>query len=283
MFYDGEGTDRHRGKFTVEIPGSALGCLEGEERIELLRDLARWGMKCTRIDVAVDLVAHSDGQVELVEAVHDACTRGELVGARRWRPVIEYAGNRITGASVYLGKRGSQGSGRMVRCYDKGLETGAVANTWHRWEAEFSGDVAAQVGQVLAERVEWVEPAVCVALGAVDFRVNTGVRDSCRRPRAEWWASVVRHFQGIVGGRSFPPFRIKARRKASNLRSWREHQRRAVLPTLLAMAREGDCSPFDIVAHLLSEGPVKVRSGGVVLAEWRAELLRAAGDWRAVG
>ena len=280
LLYDADGVDRHAGKFGVEIPGGALASLSAEQRIELLRDLVGWHMKATRLDVAIDLVGY-DHEVYLVEGVLGACERGELIGARRWRPIIERtAKGRLTGATVYLGKRGSEGSGRMVRCYDKGLESGiGVANRWHRWEVEFSGDCAAQVADHLAGCVDWVEPAIATSLGAVDFKTETGARDACRRPRATWWADIV----GLIQDQAKLDLeRVKAKRKPASLPGFVRWFNRNVLPTLREMGRIADWSYADVVAWLMEGEPPKAcGESRPVLVEFAREIEKRS-DWRVV-
>ena len=281
LLYDTPETrERHRGKFSIQVAGSALAAMDADGRMALLRDLLGWKMKATRLDVAIDFVAGIEGSIHLVDETLAACERGELVGARRFRPIIEKtAQGRLTGATVYIGKRGSEGSGRMVRCYDKGLEQGTgVPNQWHRWEVEFSGDVAAEVASFLGGSVEWVEPAVSVALGAVDFKTVTGARDSCRRPRAEWWGGVVK----FVRDQSLEPVQMMATRKRPTLAGWRRNLVKAVLPTILAMAERADCSVGDVVNALVEVSSVRRPTRkGPVLVEFEAELSRN-GDWRCV-
>lgn len=280
LLYDAEGVDRHAGKFTVEIPGGALASLTADQRIELLRDLAGWHMKATRLDVAIDLVGF-ENDIYLVEGVLGACERGELIGARRWRPIIERtAKGRLTGATVYLGKRGSEGSGRMVRCYDKGLESGlGVANRWHRWEVEFSGDCASQVADHLAGVVEWIEPAIAVALGAVDFKMATGARDSYRRPRAAWWADLVKYVQDKC---ALEPECVKAKRKPATLPGFVRWFNRNVVPTLREMGRIADWSYADVLAWLMEGEPPKASGESrPVLVEFAREIVKRS-DWRVV-
>lgn len=280
LLWDDEGHDRHRGRFTVEIPGSGLHHLNADRRVELLGSFLRLGLRATRIDVAIDLVGDRAGSVFLVDEVLAACQRKELVGARlkSVRPImgVDASTGVMRPETVYLGKRGDEGSGRFVRCYDKGMEQGfGVPHWWHRWEVEFGQDAAEQVAVEIAEGVisgevcDWTSVAIARAMGAVDFKVVTGARDSYRRPRAAWWAAVV---ELVDAARRMAPQRVKARRRFSSLRGYRFHIRRAVLPTVFEMARLADCSPVDIFEDLARDYRHRPMPSRPVLAEFEASL-----------
>lgn len=211
--YAGESGGERR--CTVNLTGESLRSVGGGVRMQWLRELWVLGMrKATRLDVAIDF---QGAGLDLVQAMQDACDRGELCGMRCYKPVIEKTSTgEVLGHTVYLGKRGSDGCGRLVRCYDKGLESKSCpAGEWHRLEVEFTGDCAINaVGLLLqaddAERsggVEgpylvaeadgiaaftgWRRQAVAMVLGSMEFRVCNGSRSLERRPMAAWWAEVL--------------------------------------------------------------------------------------------
>lgn len=245
LVFNPDGTkDLQRGHLGVELPGGALAVLDGERRVELLRDLMELGdMSCTRVDLAWDV--HGE-YVALAEGAWDACEAGELVGARTWDRVQGRGASR--GLTVYLGKRGSRGSGRCVRVYDKGLEQGwRVPNKWQRWEVEFTGDCARQVGEVLRRAVCWAAAGRAMTVGAVDFRQVTGSRELARRPRSAWWSGV------LSLARSRNPERIKAKRRLVSYRDWRAWATRAVLPTVKAQAAAAGWTVERVVEDLLRD------------------------------
>lgn len=262
-----DGADRQKGHLGVEVPGSAINRWPADRRVEFLTDMLAQGLWCTRIDVAWDVVGDD---VQLCQAVHSACESGQLVGARRYTPLVSRtAEGRVLGYTVYLGRRGGSGSGRMVRVYDKGLEEGMLLpNKWHRWECEFTGDCARRVGDLLGGGVEfsdWAVTARRLTLGAVDFREVTGSRELARRPRCGWWVQVLQW-----AGREVDPVRITARRQVSSYEKWRRHVRGAYGPTLVSMAREAGCSLSELCETLFSG--VKGASAGTL----RGPVLR---DW----
>ena len=158
----------------------------------------------TRFDVAVDFFGRDLG---IVDSVVASCGRGELCGARLCDPrrPIRCNGDPV-GNGVYLGKRGSDGSGRFIRVYDKGLESKTKPlGQWERWELECSGEVARSIAACMmyAWRMDgspdvkhaslefltgWRRFGAEVALNAVDFRESNGRSELDRRPRCSWWA-----------------------------------------------------------------------------------------------
>lgn len=241
--------------FAVELPGGLLTLL-GDEAIERVRDLVAFGLKASRVDIAGDfhLEAGEVGTVGLVDTVREACQAGELCLARRHEPRRPMSGRRLIGNSVYIGRRGKLGSGRMVRVYDKGLEQeeGAEPGRWERWEVEFSGECAEKVLQGVCDLPEWWQLGWSFLLGAVDFRRCTGERSLERRSRCDWWSDLVE-----CTLEDYPPTTIKECREPPELRQHIRHLRKNVLPTALAMAARVGWSLPEFWSWVLQEsGPI---------------------------
>lgn len=193
---------KQTGRSMVSLPGSILKEVDPNVIVRFVASVADFGIRCTRCDVALDF--HGADRPSLVGQVVRACKSGALCGLRR---VEFYHADRDgvpINRGVGLGKRGSDGSGRYVRVYDKGLQTGEAPHQhWERWETEFSGDVAQQVVEVIRVAVEstpkgqtpnpW--PVLMGAtLGAVDFR-TPGAAHIARRKRQAWFQTIT---QGIA-------------------------------------------------------------------------------------
>lgn len=280
--------DQERDECIVDLPGSVLSALDGNEQMTLIKGLVLGGFgHATRIDVALDF---RGSDLRVVQDVISACRRGELTGARNVEETVTNQGQK--GLCVRLGSRGKHGSGRFVRCYDKGLETGeASANQWHRYEVEFSKETAATAltwilqGQVLKdskygpiiskwrswEPTEgWEISAAQCAMGAVDFRQNNGQAALSRRPRSKWWAALL----GVV-----EPTRICCRRvRRACLEATQAWVRKQVMPTVLAMARLTRRS-VDRVIEDLAGDMGKIRSA-VTPAVFQYELAAMGGVFR---
>lgn len=263
VYFNEAGESMH---FTAEVPGSALSMLTSDERYALLVDLHLARMKVTRIDVAIDFEGEGLG---LIDAMIRSCEAGELCGARVFEPRRKVSGRSVTGRGVTIGQRGKLGSGRYIRCYDKGLEQQACGpREWERFEVEFTDEAAMELGDRLAEvgLDAWAHEGVNAALGAIDFREVTGRRELNKRPRCAWWAEILEGNE---------PYRVKKSREATNLQRWSRWVRKAVAPTMAAMMREGGVGVIEfwnqIAAELEPSAEARVRP---VVWEYVQELVK---------
>lgn len=175
----------------VCLNASVLGLLLPEQVPELLVELVDLGVRPTRIDLTVDIPTT---WVEM-EHVHEAARAGQVHGFRKYdprRPIKNMATGELAGDTAYFGSRGGDGSGKFVRFYSKGLESGGRLNAT-RFEVEASGDIARGWVEVLLSRVDrfW-EKAGSLAVGAIDFVDRSGAhRHRDRFTRLTWWDRVV--------------------------------------------------------------------------------------------
>jgi hypothetical protein len=233
----------------VTLPGGFLEPLAPTDCVDLMRALVLAGGHVTRLDVALDYLHVGADRVRIVEQMVEACERRELCGLRTWRVMREGCNGGDGGLSVYMGRRGKWGGGTMVRAYDKGLERGAgAAGVWQRIEAEFSGDrahlVAIEVMHLpVSGRSQGMRELV---LGAIDFREGTGDAHLDRRPRLRFWSELL---AGVVGAV------MKVQRQASSAAGWARWLRRAVMPSIAAMADALGRAPGDLF-ELLRAGVV---------------------------
>ena len=212
LWYDPPwGEDGQEPHCTIHLTGDVLALVGSGVRIQWLRELVELGFRIvTRIDLCIDWQGVG---LDLVGSMHAACERGELCHARLFDPrAPKTARGDLKGYTLYLGRRGKDGSGRFVRAYDKGLESGTGAyGERHRLEVQYSGDCAFTVAHMLlaADRVEdesgflliewngvkavkgWMGQLVALVLGAVDFRVANGAKSLKRRPRSPFWDDVL--------------------------------------------------------------------------------------------
>jgi DNA relaxase NicK len=179
-----------------------------------------------RIDIRLDFKGQYIG---LIDLIHQSCEQKELCRCRRWLPLIpRTADGNITGKTIQLGKRGKEGSGRFVRAYDKGLETGEAAiGEWERWETEFADDAANQVCMQLVESDDWKHTAAKLVLAAVEFRVHNGSRSLKRRALSDWWAKFTE---------SIKPVLVKIKHTPSTIDSYGSWLRKSVMPAIHTMA-----------------------------------------------
>lgn len=253
----------------VQLGGDALGPLTPERQRSLVRGLWDLGLRATRVDIAVDVVSEDGEPVGLIDDVESGCRRGELCGARRWSAVAEYGrGGKLVGRGVYIGKRGKEGSGRCVCVYDKGLETGErPAGLHERWEARYYDGCALVVAGIMCDLddSEWESRLYGLAFSAVEFReALAGVRRS-RRPVCGWWRRWVAGAATVI---------VRALRRRPSLERTAEWLRRAVLPSLLSMARGSGETVGDVLRRL-GAGARGLRRPSTVVrqyVEWVEEL-----------
>ncbi|MAX25845.1 MAG: hypothetical protein CMJ19_15200 [Phycisphaeraceae bacterium] len=221
-------TDKYR-EVCIELPGDTCHQLGNEKLLDIMTWVFEHFGRATRLDISVDF--RCDDTVGLIDRVHQACMDRELCRFRKWGYIDEYgADGAPSGHSVQLGRRGKNGSGRYIRIYDKGLQTGdAERGQWERWETEFSDEVASQVCMRLIESDDWKLDACARALGAVDFRENTGSKSLDRRPIAEWWDNLLDNIKPVL---------VKLKRQKTTLDRYTNWLRRSVLPSLHTMAKQ---------------------------------------------
>lgn len=261
------GSDESEGTVCIDVPGSAIDAMDPLERFEVLRSLSLGG-RVSRIDLAAD--AFHSRRVGLIDSVIDSCGRGELCGARSWSPRLSYTGQEVDGYGVTIGKRGNHGSGRYVRVYDKGLESGEKPRgQWERFEVEFSGDCAAEVGIDLfgEDDGRWDKRAWDRLNGALSFRKNTGDQHLVRREFVAWWSSWT------SGTRPTATVHKRAERNLDRFRRWLSE---TVLPTVARLSLETGEGLGATVERLVGDA-VHARGSDkymrVMLAEW-FQLIR---------
>ena len=249
----------------VDVPGSAIDDMEPAERFNTLRRFTLGG-RVTRIDLAADAV-HAE-RVGLIEAATASCDAGELCGSRVFEPRRRTNAGEVEAFGLCIGRRGKAGSGRYVRMYDKGLETGErPMGQWERLEVEFSGDCAAEVGvDLFGGSNDWEPRAWARINGAISFRKSTGRRELSMRPIVTWWA------EWIAGP---TPLSTIMRRTETTLQRHTRWLTDTVLPTVARLGQEVGVSFTDALYRLC--GPeVKARRSDkymrAMVAEWR-ELL----------
>jgi DNA relaxase NicK len=237
-------SDEARPEFLVVLSGETCGKFGDAVVLDLVRWVLDQGGKATRIDVRIDFKGE---RVGLIDAVHASCEARQLCRCKVWQYIaVRTAEGEHLGRGVLLGKRGKEGSGRYVRVYDKGLETGEKPpRTWERWEVEFSKDAADKVAHRLVDAARWEEEAVAVAFGAMELREYNGSRSLMRRPLAKWWADLLANVR---------PITVKVERAGTNLQKLGGWLRQSVLPTLDTMAREAGLTRDEVMRFFSGVG-----------------------------
>lgn len=180
---------RDSGRFRVDVPGAACATL-GSERVHQLGQTAGMGGTFTRVDVRMDLRGDS---VSLVDDLAASCRAGQLRGVRSFQlwPIFNADGVRMEGDGVSLGRYGSV---RLIRVYDKGLETGLFPRgTWVRWEVQLREEYAHKAGCDIfsAELSDLPTVALPHAFDLCDFRIGDRTLKPKRLPRPAWWTQLI--------------------------------------------------------------------------------------------
>lgn len=224
VFFD-EGVENPKDHCAVTIPGSLLTELRSNSLVQqLVEELMRLGFKATRIDVAAD---HYEAP-KLIENALESCEKGFLTGARTYSLREETSSRKLAGRTLYIGKRGKNGSGRFLRIYDKGLETKTrEKGDWIRWEVEYTGDCARQVAEDFVAAGELQRVLLDHAMGVVDFKLSPG-KKLARRQRCKWFAELLKSLQ---------PKRVTESRVASTVETKVRWFRTCVAPFLRTCQR----------------------------------------------
>lgn len=220
----------HNGLAVLEIPGEVFDGLTFEQVKSLLAGLVGLGGRCKRVDVYLD----DFQRVVTIDRLRKAVKRGEVVGfahseTRQGRRV----GGLLQRDEISFGRRGSKGSGKYLRVYDKGLESKGKRDCL-RWEVEFTDNRAEVAFGKLYECGDSVTlGGMCHGLvaGVVDFRAVAAGQDRhlARRGRFTWWSKLLK---GVV------VFRVRVAKvvqRATRAMRWTERQ----VAVTLAALREG--------------------------------------------
>jgi DNA relaxase NicK len=210
-------------KCCVEIPGSVLSTIEPVDQLFLMKELFNNGFNCTRLDIFLD-----DYTKEITpELVKEAVDLGNQTGFFQ-NPYTEWYSSGCVGEeqskTYYIGRRGDNGSGKVIRCYNKYLESKGEIDA-NRIEAEFSEHYSKNAFAKLIDFPvsSWPEVILALMTGAVDFidRSSSEVVADC--VRLDWWSAIVDDVGRI---------RVSKPRKKKTIKKAIDWVERQVLPTL---------------------------------------------------
>lgn len=147
------------------LSGDVLEALRQEHGMTddgLVQHMKNWGVKCSRIDLAIDCYGASFGPKELSDALEDGSAK---ISARKWRYIDGHNAD-VHGATV---DTGSPKSDKRFRCYDKLAEQGIKdGEAWVRLELQLrrmyaraaisacqDGTVSGAVGSAIGTYLKW--------------------------------------------------------------------------------------------------------------------------------
>ena len=244
----------HRDRFCVDIAGSALDGLSGSAVLKLVRRLVfEFWMLGSRTDAAFDDRGRTIAPFEVAEVAK----RDDFTGFRRFKhdEPMRLGGIR-EGDQVTFGRRGRDGSGKLLRVYDKGLESDGE-NDSVRWEVELSKDRAREAVFQLAQckSVEQFAGLLGGLIGgAIDFVSRTdrvGDKNVCRLERLKWWGEIVEVLGKVVLAIDRPGVRVEKSRE------WVQESVATVLAMLETAVGEDKFARW--FAVLLEQGRLKLK------------------------
>jgi len=255
------------GRFKLALSGSVLSVFDGADRLEALKEFRKvGGLRITRCDLAVDF---KGDDVRVVDLMLESTERGkrELRGFQSVQPHVHHRSGKLTSLGVTLGRRGKNGSGRMVRAYDKGLESGdCPVNEYQRVEVEYTGDLARFVWASIAGNGEScdVQTITELVMSEADFRVPLAGGRRPRRvadlERVPWWQALL-DAVGEVGKRI-----QAAKPRRATLDSFVRNFDRCYVRSMERVAYEVGCRIDDVLGLLM---PNAVPRGGRLLLNRR--------------
>ena len=246
----------------VDFQGSRLKLLNGESRVDLLRQMIELGMKATRIDGALDLIGQ---QLGICVQAERSCDQGELCILRRYSPNNEFGSGGKTLRRLL--KLGSRDSPVCARIYDKGLEQKVSGEGyWERLEIEWKKDRASQVAASLCEAgTDTSELLAGLILGSIDFRAHNGRSEIKRRPRSTWWHDLIGSTEIVQTSSSSDEH---------SFHRWHSWFRSSVAPRLLQFSQTTRDDPREVLAWLC-EGCLPKSETDLVLEGFASQFRKA--------
>lgn len=199
----------------LSISGQNCAHLGNTGLLGLVHDLDHTDLRATRFDVAVDLKGDHPDLTTLIFELEQDCNAQAVHPHRKHRPVREYDGSTLTGETLY---HGSPSSDRLVRVYDKGLESTegkSESGKWIRWETQFNKNTAQ------AAFTEFLGSPCSETLRSL----AAGIFERINGPSARMWNYI-----------SDAPLTVTSQKPESTLDGYLSWLRSSVLPKLLAVS-----------------------------------------------
>lgn len=222
----------HRGRITLDIPGSSCDELTAPDLLLLLQYAQELGGKATRIDVFYDDYGRRVSLSELRDTIDKSDFSGFRIASKNQTlDRTKKDNNGVTYDAVTFGRRGSKGSGKYLRVYDKNLESKGKENCI-RWEVEFTQRYADEVFNMLAGALGNLEVfAICcggLIGGCIKFVHRNGDKNITRLDLYDWWENIEKCL-GVL--------HVRIAKKKNSLTGMIEWTERQVAPTLAVIGK----------------------------------------------
>lgn len=213
----------HSDRCQLTLPASTLAMLSVYKQKLIINALAELGFKCSRIDPCIDDFTKTITPHLIRETVEAGNQKGFSSNPyTQWHSSGEVLAEKS--CSYYVGRRGKSGSGKVVRCYTKYLESKGEIDSV-RFEIEMSEEYSRNLFSCLAmsHTALWSTIIVSCITGAVDFVDRSFSSCLAECPRLDWWEKIVGDDASIKVSK---PRKLKSIKKSIN---WIKRQ---VSPTL---------------------------------------------------
>jgi hypothetical protein len=179
----------HPGSGWISIPGTVLA-RRSLQRVwgTLYPFVFKWGMRATRLDIAVD---DFDKRISF-DTVVESLTNRNYARFERFRIVEDFNG-KVLGKTIYLGSRNSD---KFVRFYDKSVESDGEIDSY-RWELQSRGKHSEEILKTMLSLERPMDSDACarylgsLVVGAVDFVDRESGDRLQRQVRLDWWQQFV--------------------------------------------------------------------------------------------
>lgn len=232
-------TTEGRSEMSFDIPGAALAVLEPERQRELFQALANIpNFRCRRIDPAI----RDYNRIICPLKARQAYLDGNVRGFKRRKEETESHPTLGDGHTTYFGRRGSSGSGKLVRIYDKYVQSDGADNCIV-CEAELTDHKAEEFWNRL---VNWVNEDGKVEVLPVEMWpsfIALHIKGAIQFVDCDWWQQV---FDGDLSS-----WKLPAKKKndvtVQKMFTWVKKQ---VFPTLAVLYnylshKDPLCTPFE--------------------------------------
>ena len=208
----------------LSIPGSVIGSRGNDHFLTLCRLFCSFEtFRATRFDVALDDYDKSIGYAELSSAVHERNYAG-FRGGRN----IESFNSKVRGGFGWTFYFGSPQSDKILRVYDKSVESGGDIDA-HRWEAQFRAEYADAAFRAYVDSEGMPEFLASLVVGCISFIDRSSGDRLSRQSLLPWWSEFVSKVGSCI---KFSIPRVK-----STIQSKKDWITRQVTTTLAVLKR----------------------------------------------
>lgn len=167
----------------------------------ILRSIREIG-NVTRLDLALDDKKPYFTPAKLNEYCQKGCLKTKFRSAR-YEHGFKPSSYESTGDTIYLGKRGSKGSGIFLRVYDKQLEHNSknpddlITEPWIRWEFEITDTRANAVADLISASENIGDVYFGILNNYISLIDTSADQNRSRCPMLPEWSDFIEHVKPL--------------------------------------------------------------------------------------